>query len=318
VHLSRLRLQFPNPDLYSPERIAQLNAAGQLISAVALDEAGAVVGHAALERPEPVPIAEVGQAVVAPAHRGRKVLERMLELLDQEGQALGLRSLYGQPVTSHTRSQQVEEARGSTVCALSLAYASRGFTFRGITTAPLAQRESLLLWCRHLTPPGTAVVHAPPHHRGMLERIYGALRVSIDYRPPGPARGAGHMRVSFQRSWGCGLIRVDRVGSASAAEVSRALRDLCDAAGAEVIYLELPLDDAGTPALCEVAESMGFFFSGVGVNFAARGDALRLQYLNCPLDVTLVQVASEISHELLAYVGAERERLAPAGERGPC
>jgi anti-sigma regulatory factor (Ser/Thr protein kinase) len=309
---------YPNADLYSPERIAQLNAAGQLISAVALDEAGAVVGHAALERPEPAPIAEVGQAVVAPAHRGRKLLERMLELLDQEGPALGLRSLYGQPVTSHTRSQQVEEARGSTVSAVSLAHSPRAYTFRGITTAPLAQRESLLLWCRHLTPPGTVVVHAPPHHQRILERIYGELGVSIDRRPAGGARRAGHTRVSFRRSWGYGLIRVDRVGSASAAEVRRALRDLCDAAGAEVVYLELPLDDPGTPALCEASERMGFFFSGVGVNFAARGDALRLQYLNCPLDVALVQVASDISHELLAYVAAERERLAAVRERATC
>jgi anti-sigma regulatory factor (Ser/Thr protein kinase) len=309
---------YPNADLYSPERIAQLNAAGQLISAVALDEAGAVVGHAALERPEPTPIAEVGQGVVAPAHRGRKLLERMLEVLDQEGRTLGLLSLYGQPVTSHTRSQQVEEARGSTVCAVSLAHSPGSYTFRGITTATVAQRESLLLWCRHLTPPGTVIVHAPPHHQPILERIYGELGVSIDGRSPGRAGGAGHTRVSFRRAWGYGLIRVDRVGSASAAEVRRALRDLCDAAGAAVVYLELPLDDPGTPALCEAAERLGFFFSGVGVNFAVRGDALRLQYLNCSLDFGLVQVASDISHELLAYVAAERERLAPARERSPC
>jgi anti-sigma regulatory factor (Ser/Thr protein kinase) len=309
---------YPNADLYSPERIAQLNAAGQLISSVALDEAGAVVGHAALERPEPDPIAEVGQGVVAPAHRGRKLLEQMLDLLDQEGRALGLRSLYGQPVTSHTRSQQVEESRGSIVCGVSLAHSPRAYTFRGITTAPLAQRESLLLWCRHLTLPGTVVVHPPPRHQGILERIYGELGVPIDPRRAGHARGAGHTRVSFRRSWGYGLIRVDRVGRASAAEVRRALRDLCDAAGAEVVYLELPLADPGTPALCETAESMGFFFSGVGVNFAASGDALRLQYLNCPLDVSLVQVASDFSRELLAYVAAERERVAPAQEPATC
>jgi anti-sigma regulatory factor (Ser/Thr protein kinase) len=305
---------YPNPDLYSPERIAQLNAAGQLISVVALDEAGAVVGHAALERPEPLATAEVGQAVVAPAHRGHKLLERMLERLDREGRDVGLHSLYGQPVTSHTRSQQVEESRGSTICGVTLGLSTGTIGFRGITTAPAAQRESLLLWCRYLTSTPTTAVHAPPRHRAVIEKVYAELGASPDCRPAGRASGPGQARVSFARGQGFGIIRVDRVGADSAVEVRRALGDLRDAAGAAVVYLELPLADPGTPALCEAAEGMGFFFSGVGVNFAPTGDVLRLQYLNCELDIALLQVAGDLAHELVAYVSAERKRVAPAQE----
>src|SRR5205823_8722974 len=39
-----------NEDLYYPERIARLNADGELISAVSVDESGEIVGHYALER----------------------------------------------------------------------------------------------------------------------------------------------------------------------------------------------------------------------------------------------------------------------------
>jgi hypothetical protein len=39
-------------DLYSPAEIVQLNGAEKLVSVVALDSAGQVIGHYALERPD--------------------------------------------------------------------------------------------------------------------------------------------------------------------------------------------------------------------------------------------------------------------------
>src|SRR5262245_62061965 len=62
---------YSNPDLYYPERIVHLNETGHLVSLVAADASGAIVGHLALERPDLGPVAESGQAVVSPAHRGR-------------------------------------------------------------------------------------------------------------------------------------------------------------------------------------------------------------------------------------------------------
>ena len=169
-------------------------------------------------------VAETGQAVVSPAHRGRKLFERMRALLGEQAVHLGLAGLFGQPVTSHTFSQQEEESVGA-----------HGF--------------------------------------------------------------------------GAGIIRVRRVGRDSAAEGRRARQDLCDTAAAEVVYLELPLARAGTPHLCEAAESDGFFFSGLGPHFAPDGDALRLQYLNCELDMSGLRVFSPFGRELLDYVAAERSRV---------
>src|SRR5206468_2279399 len=68
---------YGNADLYYPQRIVHLNETGQLVSLIAVDEADAVVGQLALERPDLGPLAESGQAVVAPAHRGRHLLERL-------------------------------------------------------------------------------------------------------------------------------------------------------------------------------------------------------------------------------------------------
>src|SRR5205823_12902501 len=40
---------YPNPDLYYADRIVHLNETGELVSIVAVDEGGTVVGHYALE-----------------------------------------------------------------------------------------------------------------------------------------------------------------------------------------------------------------------------------------------------------------------------
>jgi anti-sigma regulatory factor (Ser/Thr protein kinase) len=355
---------YPNDDLYYPDRIAHLNATGELVSIVAVDEAGEVVGHYALERPDLGPIAETGQAVVSPAHRGRKLLERMRTFLEEEAGRLGLVGVYGQPVTSHTFSQRVEEDYQAHVCGVSLGHSPRSVTFKGIRSEPLAQRESLLLYFKYLGAAPPAVVHAPQRHRALLERLYGNLRAPAEFReesgpPPPPNLGgspasppqapnaggspvagttgsppglggaarrelggggavstalagggaSGEVVVSMLHGWGAGVIRVRRVGSDTAAEVRRARQDLCETAAAEVVYLELPLAQRGTPALCEAAEGDGFFFSGLGPRFAPDGDALRLQYLNCDLDVSRLQVFSPFGRELLDYVAAERARV---------
>ena len=91
--------------------------------------------------------------------------------------------------------------------------------------------------------------------------------------------------------------------------IRRARRDLCDISGADAVYLELPLAQAGTPALCLAAEEGGFFFSGLGPRFAPDGDALRLQYLNVELDTSRLQVRSPFGQELVEYVTRERERI---------
>jgi len=62
--------------------------------------------------------------------------------------------------------------------------------------------------------------------------------------------------------------------------------DLLEIAGAETVYLDLPLAQARTPDLCTAAEAEGFSFSGLGPSFAPDGDVLTLQYLNEDLDLS--------------------------------
>ena len=102
---------------------------------------------------------------------------------------------------------------------------------------------------------------------------------------------------------------VARPGSESAAEIRQAQRDLRDLAGAEAIYLELPLARPETPALCRAAEGAGFFFAGLGPQFAPDGDVLRLQFLNIGLDTGQLHLLDPFTQEMLVYIDNERARV---------
>ena len=114
--------------------------------------------------------------------------------------------------------------------------------------------------------------------------------------------------MSFYPSWGFGEITVARPGSESPAEIRQAKRDLCDLAGAQAIYLELSLAHPETPAVCRVAEGAGFFFAGLGPQFAPDGDVLRLQFLNTGLDTGQLRLLDPFTQELLTYIDRENTR----------
>ena len=299
---------YPNPDMYYSDRIVQLNETGELVSVVAVDESGTVAGHYALERPGLGPIAEAGQAVVAPAHRERGLMERMHACLLEEGQRLGLRGICVQPVTAHPCSQRVQEEFGGRVCGVSLGVWP-ALAFKQIGEEVHPRRSTLMLYFNYLRPPEPATVHVPAHHRTMVERIYANLGGSVECRPGRAPRGYGKVSGSYLKTFRLATLAVRQIGIDTTSEIRRAREDLVGTAGAEAVLLELPLAQPGAAALCEAAEADGFFFGGIGPCFAAAGDVLRLQYLAVPVDSGRLEIFSPFGKELLAYVDAECERV---------
>jgi hypothetical protein len=231
----------------------------------------------------------------------------MKQVLEDEGRRLGLALIWSEPVTSHVFSQRADEASGARVCGVSFAAEPRSMHANAMRTAP--QRGSCMLYIKYLVPPSPAVVYVPPHHRGMLERIYAHLGTAADVRTSGRTEGCSRVAVSLDRIWGIGTVRVLQAGAAASIEIRQALHDLVDTAGVEVVYLDLPLAQPGTADLCVAAESEGFFFAGVAPLFAPDGDVLRLAYLSGAFDPELLQVASPMGQELVAYAARERKRV---------
>jgi len=304
---------YPSPHLYSPERIVELNNLGALISVVAIaDLTGEVVGHCAVERYSPGTTAGAGQAVVAPAHRGRALMFRMIQVLEQEAGLAGIRRLVGHEVTSHPASQIMSNRSGYRVCGLALGAMPATLDFKNMTGG-LPQRESCMVTMRFLAPPEPAVVCAPLHHRAMLERIYASIERPISFQSLPSPEGPGEIVIRANRDWGICDISVRRIGEDTSLEIRRCLRDLCDTGGPAVIYLELPLDQGGIDDICRSAEGAGFFFVGLGPGSVNEGESLYLQYLNTELEMSRLQIATPTGKEICEYVAGERRRVAAGG-----
>ncbi len=307
-----------HPDVYHPDAIAQENRTGRLISVVAIDPRGTLVGHYAVERPELGPIGETGEAVVLPEHRHHQLMERMRRLLVEEARRLRMIGLYGLPVTNHVFSQKMYEHTDGHPVGVCLGDTPK--SFHNIAE-PLTQRLSCLLYFEYLQKPPPAVCHAPPRHRDVLARIYRQFGIDVDFAPTAirmtevrtgaPPAGPGEIETSFSADLGQGVIRVVRCGTGSAGRIRELLREWRGAA--QVISLDLPLAQAGVPDLCRSVEELGFFFSGLGPCFAGDGDALRLQLLDTKLDISQLQIADPFARELVDYVARERDRIGAGG-----
>ncbi len=223
---------------------------------------------------------------------------------------MGLAGIYTRLTTVHPFSQKAIGDYAKP-CAITLGYVPRVRRYKGLESHEFDERKSLILHYCFLKAPHKTIVHAPPHHREMMERIYRLLGLNVELMETdaGADLSGGMVKVLYNRINGTGTITVEKAGSDSKTEIRRALYDLRDIALVEAIYLLLPLAQAGTPRLCEEAEALGFFFSGVEPCFAPDGDYLRLQYLNTTINFDHIQLYRPFSRELLSYILQEKKRV---------
>jgi serine/threonine-protein kinase RsbW len=306
---------YPGESVYFPERVVTMNQSGEMVSAVAVTKAGQVIGHCALSGEPGDRVMEVGQAVVAPAYRGRGVLKELMDLLMDGARQRGLAGLFVQAVTIHPFSQRVALKYGFCESAILLGYAHRQVHMAEFADQELPQRESVIYGYQPLAGEARCPVFAPAHHRSMTARIYrnlGLERELGDPQEPGSGSEPGppsevprfSLSTKVVSVLGLGLMEIAGYGPGIEQEVKDKLRDLCRE-GIAVVYLNLPLGDAQTATLCRRFEELGFFFSGIQPRPGGK-DLLGLQYLAGPhVDYDLLQIHSDFGKELLAYIRAQ-------------
>ncbi len=107
---------------------------------------------------------------------------------------------------------------------------------------------------------------------------------------------------------GYGVIAFEQVGLNSAIELEQALRDV-RALGACSVQLSAPLEDPGLLQLTDAARDLGFFFCGLGPAFADGRDLFLLQLLSEPLDTGKMQLFTEQTKDLVAFVDSDRSAV---------
>ena len=310
--------------VYFPERIVTMNQSGEMISVVAVTKGGEVIGHCALAGQPGDPVMEIGRAVVAPAHRGRGVLRKLVDLLMKEVHQWELAGLYALAVTIHPFSQRVIHRYGLRDSAVLLGNAPRTVHMKKIAGQQLPQRETVIYCYQPLHEEPASRVFPPPHHRSIITRIYNNLglerelaspevsRLSIEPVPSAPETCPFTLSTQVISALEIALIEITKCGPGIELEVKNKLKDLCyEREGIAVVYLYLPLSDPHTAVICQHFEDLGFFFAGICPKPAKPvdpeemncGDLLCLQYLNGRrIDYDLLQIYSDFGQELVRYV----------------
>lgn len=296
------------PAVYEPRRLTALNAGNRYLSTVAVAENGEIVGHYALSREPDQPIGDGCGAIVLPAHRGRDLLDKLRLGMEEEAKGLGLAAYYSEPVTDHDRTQRASEKFGAKPTGITLGCAPVSFLAKHMELSTTSQRQSTMLYFKLLKPPEARRIVAPRIYSDMIGRIYETLAIPATLEPDSKASGSGMMRTTVNKADGVATIDVLKPGVESANSVKQAICDLRALTHLGAIYLRMPLEEAGTQALCEVAREHGFFFSAVGPWMLEGKDALVLQLPLTPIDLSALTVVSDFSNELRDYIAADQRQ----------
>ena len=175
------------------------------------------------------------------------------------------------------------------------------------------QRQSYLRTFRFVRPPAPRTIYAPALYREMLHKLYERLGVAVS-EPAMAGSAAQQSRTSIKvNGRGYGMIAFEQIGSNAAIELAQALRD-AQALGACSVQLSACLEDPGLPLLTGAARDLGFFFCGLGPAFADGRDLFLLQLLYEPLDTGKLQLFTDLTKELVAFIDSDRKIV--AGKRG--
>ncbi len=305
------RYTYLKEDLYFPERIEAMNRDGKMVSIVAVNNKGEVIGHFAIMPRPNGKVAEIGVAVVVPRYRGRGVMKKMLLRLVQEAKDRSLYALYGNALTIHALSQRANLKFGFHETALQLGWIPPGST-KIIKERGLKGAGNILTFFKYLRETDPYPVFIPPRYSKILERIYTGLGLMRILEDPLPITAAvlteeSEIRLKLKPLHRTAIIEVRRYGKDFYERLKTKTEELWKK-NFNALYMDLELKDPFTPEAVLMAGDLGFFFSGLLPDFS-DGDILRLQHYTTTVCYDEIHTSSAFGAELTEYIGAEDRRF---------
>ncbi len=304
------RYTYLKEDLYFPERIEAMNRDGKMVSIVAVNKAGEVVGHFAIMPRPNNKVAEIGVAVVMPSYRGRGIMKKMLTCLVEEARARSLFALYGNALTIHALSQRANLKFGFHETALQLGWIPPGST-KIIKERGLKGAGNILTFFKYLRDTPPYPVFIPRHYAKILERIYSGLGLMRMIEAPVPITRAvltdeSEIKLKIKPLHRTAVIEVRRFGKDFYERLHTKTTGLSKK-NFNALYMDLELRDPFTPEAVLMAADLEFFFSGLLPDFA-EGDVLRLQRYKTRVCYDEIHTSSAFGSELTEYIRGEDRR----------
>jgi anti-sigma regulatory factor (Ser/Thr protein kinase) len=295
--------------LYFPDRLREMLAARAVEARVAVGPGGEIIDAclASLEDPEN-PVGVAGPCLEAPGFERTDLTGNLVSSLIEGLRARGAYGLLCENPEEGPRDAFAAFDAAET--ALLLGHwppAPRGSG--GRKKRPGRRRTVLIEFLRVSEGPAREV-YPPFHHAGMIRKIYsktGLNRVIHEAEARGSreeAAGTSRVDVEVRPSAARATLTVKGFGQDLLDHLYVHLEEF-DRHGAEVVHLDLPLEDPASASFSAAAETLGFSFAGI-IPELYGGDVLRLQRLNAPpLDPPALRTATEFGTELARYVWGE-------------
>lgn len=302
--------------VYDAEEVGRRITAGRLISAVAETADGALLCHAAASISGDDPhVAEVGQAVTLPEARGHHLFTAVKRHLAEWARHAGLYGLFSEATTAHPYSERANVDLGAKEAGFLLGWIPASVD-NDAAVPGRAGRQAAALFYLALNPGHERLLHVPARHREVVATIVEqcGLRGVVHDDPPGvvsPAPSEVHLRRRDDHN--LAVLTVEHPGD-DLVEVVGEVRSELFGEGVDVLYVDLPMEQAETTVAAEALEQHGVTFSGVFPNARVAGDVLRLQVLNgVEVDPGTISTASDHGAALLAYVLEDLARQGGGG-----
>lgn len=292
--------------IYYPEKVKELLDHRHMVSCVAVEPGGEVIGHLTLGLDTPnARIGEAGKAVVDPRFRGRSLFKLMKQFLVEWAKENDFYGIYSESVTVHPYTQKGNIAIGASETGVLLAFSPATMSFKEINEDLKDHRRATILYYLKVNEDPERKIYLPGKHKDILLKIYEKTGLSREFhddaRDEVTLGEKATVDLQINSQTGRGFLRVTAWGEDLLHVITYRLHELC-LQKIDCIYLDLPLSSPAIQRFCPEIEKMGFFFSGV-IPELFNDDSFRLQYLNnVEVIAEDIKTASDFGRELVDYV----------------
>ncbi len=261
---------------YYPQKILEFH--GKKFYSVVAESNGRVIGHFAFILVPESTIAEIGIVVVDPLFKGRGIMNRMLELILEKAEEIGLDAVFGEAIMYHTFSQKSNLRHDFSESALMLGKTPLDITIENTELTKVRKRGAVLVGY-HFFHRYSKSLYLPKIYRDQIEQTYLNAGISFSKKKKKIDKIPEHVFLTYQFDppTNISTIRVDRYGKDFKHKflllVSQLRAKHCD-----MIYVDISLENI--PQINKVVNIMnkrGFFYSGIMFLCHEKEDYLRLQ-----------------------------------------
>lgn len=302
---------YPDSDFQDATRIASRLADGSLRSMIAISEDGDIVGHMALtiRYPDTLTV-EAGNTIVDPAFRGQRLALRIGIALSHHCRDEGYIGYHHYPTTAHPIMQTLAVSGSGAEMGLMLDYIPSTIKFTAIDTGSDRRFANTIVY-QPLAPAPHREVYVPTRYASLVERLYAEVDIPRTLTAPASGRPEQVTSATVEENALCRYvaIKVHAIGHDLARCIDRHLGEH----RAEVIHVDLPMNDPHIAHAVDTLCGMGWYFCGVFPEFHT-GDVLRLQRIEHPTPTTFAPtLATPGGKRLLDDIIRDRngERIAP-------